>query len=243
MNVVSIIQARMGSTRLPGKVLRNIGGRTVLAQTFLRAARADRTSSTVIATTTGENDNAVVAEAEALGAPVFRGSEDDVLERYYQTASAFEADAVVRITSDCPLIDPGVIDHVIEAFISGAPDYASNILQRTYPRGLDTEVFTVDALKRAWKGADKPYQRVHVTPYMYQNHDRFRCVAVTAAADYSRHRWTVDTADDLEFLRAVCARIEDPITATWNEVIECVESEPRLQEMNKHVRQKSLHEG
>jgi spore coat polysaccharide biosynthesis protein SpsF len=161
MNIVAVIQARMGSTRLPGKVLRDIGGKTMLARVVRRMQCAASLSQVVVATTTSPADKAIVAECERLGIPAFRGDEQDVLDRYYQAAQAHRADVVVRVTSDCPLIDPGVVDEVVRAFLDAEPDYASNTLERTYPRGLDTEVMTMAALARAWREAQEPYQHAH----------------------------------------------------------------------------------
>jgi spore coat polysaccharide biosynthesis protein SpsF len=197
----------------------------------------------VVATTVEPTDDAIVSESEHLMVPVFRGSERDVLDRYYQAAIAFEAEAVVRITSDCPLIEPAVVDHVIRVFIRGMADYASNSLVRTYPRGLDTEVMTLDALTRAWREAIEPYQRAHVTPYIYQNPELFHLLPVVGEDDYSNHRWTVDTPEDLEFVRAVYDRLGDTDFFGWRDVLRLLEENPDLNEINRHIPQKNLQEG
>jgi spore coat polysaccharide biosynthesis protein SpsF len=243
MNVVAIIQARMGSTRLPGKVLRDIAGDTMLARVVRRAQLARSLSAVVVATSVAPSDDAIVAECARLGVPVFRGHEQDVLDRYWQAACAHQADVVVRITADCPLVDPGVVDQVVAAFRDARPDYASNVLERTYPRGLDTEVMALATLEQTWREADRPYQRAHVTPYIYQNPDRFRLLSVRADADYSAYRWTVDTPEDLAFVQAVYARLRDKPAAPWTVVLTLLTGEPDLAEMNRDIQQKALHEG
>ena len=173
---------------------------------------------------------------------VYRGSEDDVLDRYYRTARAFAAEAVVRVTSDCPLIDPAVVDRVVREFLDAGPDYASNILERTFPRGLDTEVVTREALARAWREAGEPYQRIHVTPYVYQHPDRFRLLSVAAELDASGHRWTVDTAEDLALVRALYDRLGNGDAFGWRQALEVVEREPEIAALNRRVRHKALEE-
>jgi spore coat polysaccharide biosynthesis protein SpsF len=195
----------------------------------------------VVATTTSPADKAIVAECERLGIPAFRGDEQDVLDRYYQAAQVHRADVVVRVTSDCPLIDPGVVDEVVRAFLDAEPDYASNTLDRTYPRGLDTEVMTMAALARAWREAQEPYQHAHVTPYLYQNPQLFRLLSVTANADYSGYRWTVDTPEDLVFVQAVYTRMGNAMDITWRDVLGLLEREPALAELNCNIQQKALH--
>jgi spore coat polysaccharide biosynthesis protein SpsF len=244
VRVVAIIQARMGSTRLPGKVLMNIGAKTMLARVVRRTQRATLLDEVVVATTVKPGDDAIVAECERLSVPVFQGNEQDVLDRYYQAARVHQAQAIVRITSDCPLIEPEVIDHVVGAFLGAKPDYASNTLERTFPRGLDTEVVTLSALERTWREAEEPYQRMHVTPYLYQNPSLFRLLSVTSTKEgLSEHRWTVDTPEDLAFVRAVYARVGDDDSLRWTDVLDLLIREPDLLELNCSVRQKALREG
>jgi spore coat polysaccharide biosynthesis protein SpsF len=243
MKVVTIIQARMGSTRLPGKVLIDLGGESVLARVVRRLRRADLIDEIVVATTTSAADDAIVSECERLSVAVFRGQEDDVLDRYYHAAHWINADAIVRITSDCPLIDAEITDNTIRTFINCKPDYASNALQRTYPRGLDTEVISCDALTHAWQEAPLSYQRAHVTPYIYENPNRFRIVPVRGDCDYSDLRWTLDTPEDLTFIRAIYERMDNEDSFSWRDVLALLEREPQLAELNRQVRQKALHEG
>jgi spore coat polysaccharide biosynthesis protein SpsF len=240
--IVAVIQARMGSSRLPGKALKDINGRTMLARVVRRISRSAQVNRVIVATTTASRDKAIIDECESLGIQSFRGSEQDVLDRYYRAAKLFDAEAVVRITSDCPLIDPEIIDQVIQAFRKDGADYASNTIVGTYPRGLDVEVFTFSALEKAWREAHEPYQRVHVTPYFYQNPELFRLVSVTGADDNSHYRWTVDTKEDLDLVRTIYARLDRDDSFSWRDVLNLVKIEPELMDINRHIQQKSLEE-
>jgi spore coat polysaccharide biosynthesis protein SpsF len=240
--VVAIIQARMGSTRLPGKVLADIHGHPMLWYVVERTRAAQTVDEVVVATTTQPADDAIVTFCRENGVSCFRGSEEDVLDRYYQGAREHSAEAVVRITSDCPLIDPEIIDKTVRAFLAEQPDYASNGVIRTYPRGLDTEVIAFEALELAWREARQPYERIHVTPYIYENPGRFRILAVTGDEDYSAYRWTVDTPEDLEFVRAVYSRREGK-KFRLSDVLRLMEREPEIAEINRSAAQKALHEG
>jgi spore coat polysaccharide biosynthesis protein SpsF len=242
MRIVAIIQARTGSTRLPGKVLMDLGGETVLARVLRRLRHCALITDLLVATTNKSADDAIVTECDRCAVPVFRGEEEDVLDRYYQSAKFSRADVVVRITSDCPLIDPEVTDKTIQAFLDQKPDYASNVLERTYPRGLDTEVMTRQALETAWRESRQPYERAHVTPYLYQNTGKFRLLSVTAEMDCSAHRWTLDTAEDLQFIRAIYGHFRNKDDFHWRDVLALVECEPALARINRHIEQKVLHE-
>jgi spore coat polysaccharide biosynthesis protein SpsF len=243
LKVVAIIQARMGSTRLPGKVLQDIEGETMLARVVQRVRRASLINEVLIATTDGAVDDAIVKECRRCEVPIFRGDENDVLDRYFRAAQLTKAEAVVRITSDCPLIDPEVTDKTIRAFLDESPDYASNCMVRTYPRGLDTEVIALRALERAWRAASKPYERTHVTPYIFEHPAEFKLVSVTSAEDFSSHRWTVDTPEDLAFVRAIYSRLKGQDNFRGPDVLELLANEPELIEINRSITQKALHEG
>jgi spore coat polysaccharide biosynthesis protein SpsF len=243
LNIVAIIQARMSSTRLPGKVMMDLGGETILARVVRRVSRASLIGNIVIATTHKAADDVIVRECNRLGIPYFRGSEDDVLDRYYRAAKENGAEAVVRITSDCPMIEPEISDSVVRTFLEQRPDYASNTLERTYPRGLDTEIMTFDALARSWREGTRAYERTHVTPYIYEHPDLFRLLHVKGEHDYSQHRWTLDTPEDIAFLRAVYDRLGNVDTFHWRDVLAVLDREPELLRLNQHVRQKALHEG
>ena len=243
MKVVAIVQARMGSTRLPGKVLKDLEGETMLARVVQRLSRSSLISELVIATTDRAADDAIVQECRRCSVQVFRGDEQNVLDRYFRAYQLSKAEAVVRVTSDCPLIDPEVTDKTIAAFLKEMPDYASNCIVRTYPRGLDTEVMTAQALERCWRTASQPYERTHVTPYIYEHPGEFKILSVTGETDFSRHRWTVDTPEDLEFVRAIYARLKGHDDFGWRDVLELLDREPALLELNRSIAQKALHEG
>lgn len=241
--VVAIVQARMGSTRLPGKVLLPIAGKSMLERVVARLRRARLLEAILVATTRAPADEAVAGAARRLGVPAFRGAEDDVLDRYHEAARTLGARVIVRITADCPLIDAGIVDQVVGVFLDERPDYASNTLVRTYPTGLDTEVFSAEALHAAWREARAPYQRAHVTPFLYEHPERFRLRSVADSADRSGMRWTVDTAEDLSFVREVYSRFAGRDDFSWSEVAGLLEREPALADVNRHVRQKPLTEG
>ena len=237
MKVVAIVQARMGSTRLPGKVLKDLAGETMLARVIGRLHRAKRIDEVLVATTGESADDAIVDECRKLLIEVSRGDQDDVLDRYFKAAEFASADVVVRITSDCPLIDPEITDKTIARFLDELPDYASNTIVRTYPRGLDTEVMSFFALSRAWQKAQKPYEREHVTPYLHDHPSEFRLVSVVGDRDYSAHRWTVDTPGDFLFVQAVYNRLKSEGIFSWREVLDLLDREPELADLNRCVAQ------
>ena len=217
-----------------------LGGQTALARVVARLSRSERVNQVVVATTTTPADGGIVKEAERNASAWFRGSEQDVLSRYVQAAEQFRADRVVRITSDCPLVDPGVVDRVISEALSSDAGFASNCIHRTYPRGLDTEVFTLDALRRADDMCDQPHHREHVTPIFYERPDLFRVHSVTGSEDYTRFRWTLDTPEDLELIRAIYSRFDNRDDFGWREVVSLMEEHPELNEINSHVIQKAV---
>jgi len=243
MRVVGIIQARMGSTRLPGKVLKDLGGETVLARVVNRVRRAALVDEVVVATSILPADDAIAVECEALKVACFRGDELDVLDRYYRAAQEFAADVIVRITSDCPLIDPELIDATIRSRLDQKADYASNALARSYPRGLDVEAFTAEALARAWSAAKEEYQRIHVTPYLYGHPESFKVISTAGEIDHSQYRWTLDTPEDLELIRAIYQHFGNRDNMRWVEVLRLMEDQPELAGLNSHVRQKAMREG
>jgi len=232
----------MGSMRLPGKVLMDLGGEPVLARVVGRVRRASQIQEVVVATTVAAKDEAIVAACEGLGVRCFRGPEEDVLERYLGAAEQFDAEAVVRITSDCPLIDPELVDEVVRCLVEGHADYASNIRQRTYPRGLDAEAFSTEALRKAWEIVEQPHQREHVTPLFYERPDLFRLASVQGDRDYSRYRWTLDTPDDLRLIRAMYSHFGNDDDFGWRAAIAVMERFPELENINAHVAQKAVRE-
>lgn len=240
MSVVAIIQARMGSSRLPGKVLLDLAGEPMLARVVRRVQRAGTIDAVVIATTTEPADDVLADLCAARGWPCFRGSQDDVLDRYYRAAQEFQADVVVRITSDCPLIEPEVIDRVVREYLARRPtvDYACNFLPRhTYPRGLDVEVFSLGTLERLWREDRNPAWREHVTEFLCQHPERFAIHGVLNDRDLSAMRWTVDTPEDLELVRLISNAFGHD-RFSWREVLALLEAHPEWLELNRHVQQK-----
>lgn len=243
MNILALIQARLNSSRLPGKVLKDLGGRPLLAWAVERARRARTLTLTAVATTDDPADNPIEAFCREQGYPFFRGSQFDVLDRFYRAAVAFQADVVVRITADCPLIDPEEIDRVVTRFLESGADFACNRLpppwKRTTPIGLDTEVCSFAGLERAWKEAALKHEREHVMPYFYDQPGRFRVEVADLEEDLSHYRWTVDTPEDLELLRQITARFPGRLDFSWREVLALVEREPELTRINAAVAHKS----
>jgi spore coat polysaccharide biosynthesis protein SpsF len=241
--IVAIIQARMRSSRLPGKTLMEIAGRPMLEWVIRRVKRSIQIDLVMVATTTDPSDDPIEVLCKKLETPVFRGSMNDVLDRYYQAAMQLQADIIVRITSDCPLIDPGLIDETIEVLIEKKADFACNRLpppmKRTYPIGLDVEVVRFDALERAWQEANKNNEREHVMPYIYEEPGRFKVVKIDHAVDYGSMRWTVDTREDLEFVRQIFAHTKGRDDFSWLDVLDIVKSQPELSNINSGVTHKS----
>lgn len=235
----------MGSGRLPGKVLLDIEGHTMLERVVRRVEQSRLTNRVVVATTTAAPDDAVAEAAARIGVDFTRGSEMDVLDRYHQAAEEFDAQVIVRVSADSPFVDPKVCDQAIEAYLSAQPavEYASNKLSPTFPLGLDVEVFSRDALDRSWREATETFQRAHVTVYMYQNPSLFRLLPVTSDRDLHSMRWTVDTPEDLAFARAVFQRLDGRNDFSWLDVVEIVEREPELADINSHVRPKHVSDG
>ncbi len=241
MKTVIIVQARMTSTRLPGKILREVLGRPLLAYQIDRLRRVREAHEVVIATTTNATDEPVVDFCAGNGIQAFRGSEDDVLSRYYGAALEHGATTVVRVTSDCPMIDPAVIDRVIAEFASADPaiDYASNTLTRTYPRGLDCEVFSLAALTAAhFEAVDAP-EREHVTPFLYHHPERFNLLNIAHNVDLSRLRWTVDTPEDFHLIRLMLEHlyVRKPDFAL-EDCLRMLAEHPEWTAINAHVEQK-----
>jgi spore coat polysaccharide biosynthesis protein SpsF len=242
MNIVAIIQAHMGSTRLPGKVLLDLNGCSMLGRVVRRAQRAQLLSEVTVACSTEKADEAIVDECQKLRIRVYRGSDSDVLARYHGAAVEYGADVIVRITSDCPLIEPEIIDKVVAEFQRSGADYASNTIARSYPRGLDAEVFKRTALDRAWSEATEAYQHVHVTPYLYQHPESFKNVQVRHSEDLNELRWTVDTPEDFEFISHIYRQFHGKDDFSWREVIAYLNQNPEVADINRHIRQKELKE-
>lgn len=248
MNVVAIVQARVGSTRLPAKVLLDLGGATALQRCLERVARFEGLSDVLVATTTLAEDDLIVQVVRRLGFRWTRGSVDDVLARYLDAARVAKADAVVRCTSDCPLLDPVLSSQVVKAFVdsqgtSQPLDYAANNLERRLPRGLDTEIVTVAALERAARESSSASEHEHVTLHVYRNPEKFRLRAVVPPfpEDYSSHRWTLDTLEDYRLLATLHEALGSraPL-ASLHEVLAVFETRPELKAINAHIEQKKV---
>ena len=232
-NIVCIVQARMGSKRLPGKVLADISGTPMLGHVIRQVQYASTIEGVVVATSDNTLDDPIANYCATIGVECFRGNELDVLDRYYQAAKLYNADPIVRITGDCPLIDPSVIDTVVKIFLESECDYATNTLRYTYPDGLDTEVFSFEALACAWKEAIKQSEREHVTPYM-RTSDRFSVCNVENRVDLSSRnlRWTVDEESDLDFVKSVYDNLTDCLPILMNDVLGLLDKKPDLVNSN-----------
>lgn len=243
MNTVIIVQARMTSTRLPGKVLKMVLGKPLLDFQLERLRRVKQADRIVIATTTNQTDQPIVEWCEAQGVDCFRGSEMDVLARYHGAAQVFQADTVVRVTSDCPLIDPAAIDRVIGRYLDAtqACDYASNCLERSYPRGMDCEAFSRSALDEAFREATDGAEREHVTPFIYRHPERYRLASVVYDENQAHHRWTVDTPEDLDLVEKILSALYPANPAfTLEDVLDLLRQHPDWASINAHVEQKKL---
>jgi len=246
-NTVAIIQGRMGSSRLPGKILLDLAGKPMLMRVVERARQSKTVDEVVFATTIDPLDDAVEAYCRQNAITCFRGSLSDVLDRFYQAAKAFKADTVVRITADCPLLDPGLMDETVTLFRQSGADFAANRLpppfKRTYPIGLDCEVCSFAALERAWNEATALHDREHVMPYLYEVKDRFKVAILNYEKDYGTFgRWTVDTPQDLELVRQVYARLAGKPDFTWLDVLAIFEREPELGRINAQVEHNSMYD-
>lgn len=236
MAIHAIIQARTGSTRLPGKVLMELGGKPVLQNVIERVKRSKLIDSIVIATTKDRADAPIINIADTSRVEYFRGSTEDVLDRYFQAAKKFRSDQIVRITSDCPLIDPGVIDLVIKQHLSENNDYTSNALIPSFPDGLDTEIFRFSVLEQSWREAKIPYQREHATQYITKNPQLFKLGNLLDKVDNSSKRWTLDELADYEFINIIYNELKHQgNTFTQNDVLKLLSRKPEIESINSHI--------
>jgi spore coat polysaccharide biosynthesis protein SpsF len=241
----AIIQARMGSTRLPGKVMKDLKGKSVLWHVIERVKQAKNIDQIIIATTTHKRDKIIFDKAKKWGVKAYQGSEEDVLARYYGAANKYEVNTVIRITSDCPLIDPQVIDEIVEYYHNNDYTLVTNagddLNKRTYPRGLDTEVFSFDVLEKAYNKAEKKYQREHVTPYIYENYNDI--LYYKNNEDLSNYRITLDTKEDFELIKVLYDKLyQGKHDFYLKDIIEVFKKNPELININKKVEQKKLGE-
>ena len=220
MKVVAIIQARFGSTRLPGKVLTDMAGQPMLGRVIDRILQAHSLHEIIVATSVRPENDAICDYVESLGIKAFQGSEEDVLDRYYRCANLYRADHIVRITGDCPLLDPVLLDNVVKQHLLLGADYTSNIFpERTYPRGLDVEVFTFRTLEHMWMVARSDYDQEHVTPFIHKHPGLFFIHNITNPNDYSKLQWSVDTPEDFDFVERVYRHFYLTSKFSWEDVL------------------------
>lgn len=246
MKKVAIIQARMGSTRLPGKVTMMLGAKTVLEHVVARVEKSNVIDTIVVATSVLPQDDIIYDLTQKIGVACHRGSEDNVLSRYYEAAISHQADIIVRITADCPFLDPVLLESMMISFCEARNnadpiDYLSNSLERSYPRGLDIEIFTMHALTQAFHQADQDYQKEHVTPYINQHPNLFILGNYANQHNLSEHRWTLDTEEDYLFISSVYNKLcVNNDYFTTDDLLDLLQKEPWLSELNCHVKQKSV---
>lgn len=239
MRTIAVVQARMGSTRLPGKVMADVGGQPMIDGLLARLSRAKTLDGVIVATSVEPADDRLADHLASRGIAVFRGSESDVLARFFGAAQAAGAEVAVRITADCPFIDPTLVDDVVSLRATEGADWAGNVLERKWPDGLDVEAMTIAALARAHVEASHPYCRSHVTPFLHGQvpagvkAGHFKRVHLSGDADFSHLRWTVDEPEDLEFARRVVSALPEPFH--WLDLVALLTREPALQRINGHV--------
>ena len=243
MSVCLIIQARMNSQRLPGKVLREILGKPLLGYELERLKKVRLADGLLVATSVNAADDAIAEYCKKRSVSCFRGSEEDVLARFYEAAKQASAETVVRVCGDSPLVDPELVDRTIERYLKdrGELDYVSNVLKRTFPRGLDCEVFSFKALEEATREATLKSEREHVTPFIYNRPQRYRLAGVEGDRDLSGYRWTVDTEEDFELIQKILSQVspENPAFGMLD-VLRLYEKNPGWKQINEHVQQRPL---
>ena len=232
--VLAVVQARMGSTRLPGKVMKPLAGKTLIEVLISRLRKAKTLDEVLVATTTEKTDDVLAAHCKSKRIPVFRGSSEDVLKRYVDACRKYSASVVVRITGDCPLADPQLVDSLIRSFAKQKVDYLSNTNPPSYPDGLDIEVFTIEALEKAADRASSAYQREHVTPFIYQS-GNFKTGNFANQDDFSKERWTVDESNDLKVVDDIFQHFSPRIDFSWKEVMELRKKNPKIFLWNRHL--------
>ncbi len=236
MKAHAIIQARFGSARLPGKVLLKILDKTILEYVIERVKKAKRIEDIIVATSVKKRDLKIVELASRLGVSVYCGSEEDVLDRYYQAAKLFGIKHIVRITADCPLMDPKIIDRVVDSYFKSASNYCSNTLEETFPDGEDVEVFNFDALHSAWKNANLLSEREHVTSYIKKHPDKFKLTSFKNKPNLSDKRWTLDIEKDFEFIKAILESLY-PTNPDFSmeDILEFLHRNPHFGDINKDI--------
>lgn len=236
MEIISIIQARCGSTRLPNKVLLDLEGKTVLEHVINRVKGSRLISDVFVATTIKKIDLIIVKLCAELGVNVYCGSEDDVLDRYYQISKLVKPKHIVRITADCPVIDPKIIDQVIDLHIKENADYTTNTFGETFPDGEDVEVFSFESLKEASEKAKLSSEREHVAPYIRNNPGKFKHASLNYQDNLSNKRWTLDNQEDYEFLKIIFKNIyqQNPLFS-MDDILEFLKKNPEIEKINNHI--------
>lgn len=235
MKNLCVIQARMSSTRFPGKVLLDLSGKSVLERVIERVSASRLISEVVVATGIGNENLPIVNLCAANGVRVFCGSEDDVLDRFYQVAKLLSTENVVRITADCPLVDPEIIDLVIKSHIRSGADYTSNNEPPTFPEGLDVTVFTFSALRDAWSNAILHSEREHVVPYIFNRKNNFKLNSIKNKTDYSSNRWTLDYPVDYKFINAVYKAFNGKKHFMMKDVLQFLDKNPLIAKLNEKI--------
>lgn len=235
--ILAIVQARTGSTRLPGKVLLDLGGRTVLERVVERVSASKLVDDIVVATTVSPADLEIVKLCLSAGIKVYRGSECDVLDRYYQAAKMFSAGHILRVTADCPLIDPGIISDLIKLHLKQKNDYTANIIRETFPDGEDAEILTFNTLESAWKSAKLPSEREHVTPYIRKRPGIFKMSNLSCRHDLSGKRWTLDERKDYKFIKLVYEKLHKKNKIFgMQDVLDLLKKHPDYESINENLR-------
>ena len=235
VSVLAIVQARMGSTRFPGKVLKEVNGKSLIEILFTRLGKSKIIDKIILATSTNVENNFLAETVEKLGFDVFRGSENDVLDRYYQAAREYNSEVVVRITGDCPIIDPRLVDSVIKLYQESNVDYVSNTAPPTYPDGMDTEVFSFVALEATHRQAEQAFDREHVTPFI-RTSGQFKCKNYKNKKDFSGERWTVDDLEDFEVVKNIINHFAPNLDFSWNDVIGLKQYHHEYFKANQHIK-------
>ena len=244
MKTVLIIQARMQSSRLPGKVLRPLLDKPMLEWVIKRASHSQTINTCMVATTVDSSDDPIEEWCQTHNVPVYRGSQYDVLDRYYHAAVQEKADHIIRVTADCPLIDPTLMDELFSYYLEQNADFAANRLpppwHRTYPIGLDVEIVSFPMLKNAWKNASEKYEREHVMPWFYDTPGRCKVSILDYPVDYGMHRWTVDTPEDYEMMQELFEKLDSPMTDSWLDVLRVISENPQLELINASSHAKEM---
>lgn len=236
MKVLGILQARMSSTRLPGKILLPVLEKPILFRQIERLKRCQKLDHLIVATSISESDDVLEEACNDWGIELFRGSLNDVLDRFVRAARQYEPEIIVRLTGDCPLTDPLIVDEVIEYFNNNDFDYVSNCNPPTFPDGLDVEVVKYSSLLEAWKDAKSPSDREHVTPFIRNSSDRFTVGNYESSVDYSKYRWTVDEPDDYEFTKQIYSALyKDKPDFNMNDILAYLEKHTELNKINMHI--------